>query len=139
MDLAFLDYEINTSATQQQAKRFLQKKLPRLILLSGLNLVSLKSPSLSSVPTSKPVGNTNEERIVRKLEAERLVTAVVDAISSCNEPSKTILFGLYVKQLQPWQVIANLGYSKTRFYQLKKQALLDFADAFVEVDLHVYK
>ncbi|USS85124.1 DUF1492 domain-containing protein [Fructilactobacillus myrtifloralis] len=139
MDLSFLDDEIDERATRNKVRRFFKKQVPRLVRLSGLDLASLKSPELSSMPTSKPVGNANEDRIVRTLEAQRLITAVVKAMQVCGEPSYTILFGVYVQGRQNWQVAQQLGYSTTRFYQLKNQAFLNFVDAFVEADLHVYK
>ncbi|USS86857.1 hypothetical protein M3M38_01990 [Fructilactobacillus cliffordii] len=139
MDLSFLDDEIDEQATCNKVRRFFKKQVPRLIRLSGLNLVSLKSPELSSMPTSKPAGNTNEDRIVRKLEAQRIITAVVQAIRICGEPSNTILFGVYLQGLPNWQVEQQLGYGASRFYQLKNQSFLNFADAFAEADLHVYK
>ena len=139
MDL-FSDEEVDEAATCKNVKKFFKKIFPRLIMLSSLNYQQLQSPKLSDMPISKPVGNTNEKRIINMLEAQRLVKEVINCINCVRGHGKTILFDVYVLNVADWKTANKIGYSSARYQDLKNQALLDFADAFMyEKSFHAYK
>lgn len=138
MDL--FDEEVDELATSKNVKHFLSKIFPRLIMLSGLDSTQLQSPTLSDMPTSKPVGNSNEKKIINMLEAQRIVKEVIKSMKCCRGHSSTILFDVYVLEVSAVKIEMKIGFSQAQFYRLKKKALLDFADAFMyEKDFHVYK
>lgn len=138
MDL--FDEEFDELATRKNVRKFFKKIFPRLIVLSGLTPTQLQSPTLSDMPTSKPVGNTNEKKIINMLEAQRLVKEVIDCIKCCRGHGSTILYDTYVLNIADWKTANKIGYSHARYQDLKNQSLLDFADAFMfEKDFHVYK
>ena len=138
MDL--FDEEVDETATRKNVKKFFKKIFPRLIVLSGLTPTQLQSPTLSDMPTSKPVGNTNEKKIINMLEAQRLVKEVINSIKCCRGHGSTILYDTYVLNIDNWKTANKIGYSHARYQDLKNQSLLDFADTFMfEKDFHVYK
>ena len=138
MDL--FDEEVDETATRKNVKKFFKKIFPRLIVLSGLTPTQLQSPTLSDMPTSKPVGNTNEKKIINMLEAQRLVKEVINCIKCCRGHGSTILYDTYVLNIDNWKTANKIGYSHARYQDLKNQSLLDFADTFMfEKDFHVYK
>ena len=65
MDL--FDEEVDEVATRKNVKKFFEKIFPRLIMLSEFSSTQLQSPTLSDMPASKPVGNTNEKKIINNL------------------------------------------------------------------------
>lgn len=138
MDL--FDEEFDELATRKNVRKFFKKTFPRLIMLSGISNTQLQSPTLSDMPTSKPVGNSNEKKIINMLEAQRLVKEVINSIKCCRGHGSTILFDVYVLDIADWKTANKIGYSPARYQDLKNQSLLDFADTFMcEKDLHVYK
>ena len=138
MDL--FDEEFDELATRKNVRKFLKKTFPRLIMLSKISSTQLQSPTLSDMPTSKPVGNVNEKKIINMLEAQRLVKEVINIIKCCRGHGSTILFDVYVLNIADWKTANKIGYSEARYQDLKNQSLLDFADGFMfEKDFHVYK
>ena len=138
MDL--FDEEVDELATRKNVRKFFKKIFPRLIMLSGLDSGQLQSPTLSDMPTSKPVGNTNEKKIINMLEAQRIVKEVINCIKCCRGHGSTILYDVYLLNIADWKTANKIGYSHARYQDLKNQSLLDFADAFMfEKDFHVYK
>lgn len=138
MDL--FDEEVDELATRKNVRKFFKKTFPRLIMLSGISSTQLQSPTLSDMPTNKPVGNTNEKKIINMLEAQRLVKEVINSIKCCRGHGSTILYDVYLLNIADWKTANKIGYSHSRYQDLKNQSLLDFADAFMfEKDLHVYK
>ena len=138
MDL--FDEEVDEVATRKNVKKFFEKILPRLIMLSGLDSTQLKSPTLSDMPTSKPVGNSNEEKIINMLEAQRIVKEVIKSMKYVRSHGSTILYDTYVLNIDNWKTADKIGYGHARYQDLKNQALLDFADTFMfEKDFHIYK
>ena len=139
MDL-FLDEEVDEVATRKNVKKFFEKIFPRLIMLSEFSSTQLQSPTLSDMPASKPVGNTNEKKIINMLEAQRLVKEVIKSMKYVCGHGSTILFDVYVLNIDNWITANKIGYSSARYQDFKNQALLDFADTFMyEKDFHVYK
>ena len=139
MDL-FLDEEVDEVATRKNVRKFFEKIFPRLIMLSEISSTQLQSPTLSDMPTSKPVGNTNEKKIINMLEAQRIVKEVIKSIRYVRGHGSTILYDTYVVNIDNWKTANKIGYSRARYQDLKNQSLLDFADTFMcEKDFHVYK
>lgn len=139
MDL-FSDEEVDELATRKNVRKFFKKIFPRLIMLSGITPTQLQSPTLSDMPASKPVGNTNEKKIINMLEAQRLVKEVINCINCVRGHGSTILYDVYVLDVADWKTANKIGYSSARYQDFKNQSLLDFADAFMyEKDLHIYK
>ena len=138
MDL--FDEEVDEVATRKNVKKFFEKIFPRLIMLSEFSSTQLQSPTLSDMPASKPVGNTNEKKIITMLEAQRLVKEAIESMKYVRGHGSTILYDTYVLNIDNWKTANKIGYSQSRYHDLKNQSLLDFADAFMyEKDFHVYK
>lgn len=139
MDL-FLDEEIDEVATRKNVKKFFEKIFPRLVMLSGLDSTQLKSPIVTDMPTNKTVENSNEEKIINMLEAQRIVKEVIKSMKCVRGHGSTILFDIYVLEASNVKTAMKIGFGQANYYRLKRKALLDFADAFMyEKDFHVYK
>ncbi|USS85069.1 DUF1492 domain-containing protein [Fructilactobacillus myrtifloralis] len=121
--------EIDREATIKATKRFFKKVWPRIVLQSGLSAISLRSPEITDMPSSAPVGNSNEELVVRMLDSQTQVKNIIRCMDSLETKKKTILREAYISNIQNWKIAQEIGYSLPRYYQLKNEALVDFADA----------
>ncbi|USS86480.1 DUF1492 domain-containing protein [Fructilactobacillus cliffordii] len=121
--------EIDREATIKKTKNFFKKVWPRIVLQSGLTAMSLRSPEITDMPTSAPTGNANEKLMVRMLERQDDVKNVIRCINSLEAKKKEIMRASYIDNIPNWKIAQQLGYSEPRYYQLKNEALVDFADA----------
>lgn len=139
MDYVSLFREVDEEKTIKNAKKVL-RSLPRLARVAGKSLGELKSPSSDGMPKSPNFENTLETRIVAKLTAEQVVKRSIEAISHCDEVSKTILSNLYLDGYTDTMCYMDTGYSRSYYFDhAKPVAILQFADAYLLDDLHIYK
>lgn len=133
--------EIDEKKTAVKAKRFLNKEFPKLVLLAGLSDADIKSPTISDMPSSSPVGNANEEAMIKKFERQDEVKNVIKAINSTSRFKRKILWDVYINKIADWKIAQSIGYGSTRYKELKNQAAIDFACAMEAygVDLIIYK
>lgn len=140
--------DIDTKATADNVRRFLTNDLQRYLQIAGTNRIDLKSPQITGMPKGSPVGNTNEQHYVEVAYAESVVCCVSRAISNCRAFSNAILTKKYIDGLPDWKIAVELQYSFSRYKDLKRIALCEFADRYlyqtthnhIDVnDLHVYK
>lgn len=141
--------ELDEEETRKSVSKFLTKDLERLLLMSGHNLLDLKSPVLSGAPGHSNGENHNEAAIIRGLNVEAMIKAIADTIAHCSDNSRKVLLGLFIYQ-QSWdEVQKNLFCEHNKLGYTRKKALYDFADSFDYwqrvnkcepiVDLHKYK
>ncbi|USS87478.1 hypothetical protein M3M39_04980 [Fructilactobacillus hinvesii] len=121
--------EIDRKATIKNTKRFFKKVWPRIILQSGLTAVSLHSPEITDMPTSTPSGNSNEKLVLRMLERQDEVKNVIRCINSLEHKKSLILRDSFINNIPDWKIANQIGYGQSRYYELKNNALIDFADA----------
>ena len=101
----------------------------------------LQSPSLSGMPGGS-IGNSNEEKLVKYLYAKSIVDGVTDTYDKGSVELRVVLDNVLGK-ISAVEAMRKLHFENTRYYQVKKRALNEFADIF-EVqgyycpDLHVY-
>ena len=89
--------------------------------------------------------------MINSFSIEKVVDAICQTIINCSDNSRLILIGNYIKYIPQEQLIMQLPYEKTYYYNvLKPIALNEFADLYdyyqdqcdVEqkdkIDLHVY-
>lgn len=148
-DTVSLFPELDEKETLKEVAKFFTKDLERLLLMSGHELVDLKSPTLSSAPGHSNGSNNSEVAIIRGLNAEAMVKATSDTIHHCSHNSEVILIGLFIKKY-PWEQVKPLVYSENnKFSYLRRKAMFEFADGFDYwqrvnhcqpiIDLHKYK
>lgn len=135
--------DVNYKETAINTRNFLDHKLPRILRIANENPGCLKSPAITGMPANHDGGNHNEEKLVKYITAKEMLRGISKALNNCSYTSFIILEGKYIKGLQDWQITQKMGYSKARYFQLKDEALNEFADRLETQkscpDLHVYK
>lgn len=141
---------IDRSKTIAHCKHFLAVTFPSMIRRSGMNepsqteyeemISGLKSPSMDGMPKAASAENHQDVTIIRRLYAQQVVKRTVEAISHCDQKSKEVLSQLYLDHFTDTMCWMNIGYSKSQYFdQIKPEALLQFADAYLLDDLHIYE
>ena len=139
--------DIDTQATAKNVRSFLTRDLSRYLALAGAQRSGLKTPLLSGMPKATPAGNSSEDHFLDVVMAEKVIDCVKRAIANCTAISKDILTHRYLDGWDDWQVARHLDYSQSRYKDLKRHALCEFAGRYryqtmqadIEVnDLNVY-
>lgn len=73
--------------------------------------------------------------MVVKIDAQNVVKAVDNTISSCSYPSSIILYLYFIQKNSNDNIAKRLGYQNTRFHEIKNDALVKFAERFVLISL----
>lgn len=136
------DYEIDKDKTADRVDRFLDKKFFAIRNTAGATASDLSSPLLdkSGVVNHSHVNNADMRFLgyagqYKEIEAcQHVVQAVMKTIEACpnnsRQPYASILYKRYIKYDFDINVYNSLGYSKSRYYQFKKDALTVFAQIF---------
>lgn len=130
--------EVDDQKTYEKAKAFLNRNVPKLKRYAQ---VTLSSPQFDGIGGST-YGNHQEEKMALAVEASRELDLIKLAINGCSRNSATILINAYFSAHGSYEAKQALKYQNSRFYELKRQAYIDFADAYHAasgVDLHVYE
>ncbi|MFD0897793.1 hypothetical protein [Loigolactobacillus binensis] len=79
----------------------------------------------------------NLYHIIGVANAQQIVAAAKNAVACCDELSQNILTRLYLTTYPPTgtSLAFEIGYGYTQFNQRKKEALLQFAEAFMSGEL----
>lgn len=141
-DLLFEIDNIDYKATALHVKHFLDTKLPHILRIANESPAYLCSPVMSGMPSSDHSGNSNEDKIVKYLNAKMILNSIAKAFKNCSQASFTILKDKYISSLSDWQIAANMYCSKATYFRMRDRAYNEFADCF-EVqqggtDLHIY-
>ncbi|QHJ77600.1 MAG: hypothetical protein [Bacteriophage sp.] len=127
-----LGLDIDQRATAENVKRFFRNDFEKYILRSGYHRTDLTSPQLDPTGIMGHGGNSAENKMAIIFDAQDKCKAVYHAIDQCfdstQQPFRTILKSLYIDELKDWQVAAKVQYSDSRYNELKKYALCQFAD-----------
>ena len=87
------------------------------------------------------IGNSNEEKLVKYLYAKSIVDGVADTYDKGSVELKVVLDNTLGK-ISAVEAMMRLHFENTRYYQVKKRALNEFADGLeMKVncpDLHAY-
>lgn len=136
------DYEIDKDKTADRVDRFLDKKFFAIRNTAGATASDLSSPLLdkSGVVNHSDVNNADMRFLgyagqYKEIEAcQHIVKAVIKTIEACpnnsRQPYASIIYKRYIKHDFDTNVYTSLGYSKSRYYQLRKDALTVFAQIF---------
>lgn len=125
---------IDQRATARKVRIFLKYTFSDYLIKAGYHRTDLTSPQLDVAGISAHGGsNSAESKMMRIFDMQNRCKAVYHAISCCKDSSKqpfrTILKSLYIDELEDWQVADKIGYSDSRYDDLKRYALCQFADA----------
>ena len=127
------DFNIDEVKTANRVEKFLLKTIPLFEAQSQLE--QLQSPSLSGI-----MENGTEEKILQKMVASDKLFLINRAISYCPYNKNYILQELYLEGKPEYILRKELHYSRSRFWKLKQEALIWFAEIFAPYyDLRVKK
>lgn len=123
---------LDQNATIKNAKEILRDYEDYHNLEQSLKL-TIKSPIISDMPKSAPVGNGQEDKIVEKLEIRnysafycKLIRSVVEAME--NKDYQIIIRDTYLVDCQTAvSIMRKLNLAPAQFYRMKNDALLVFA------------
>lgn len=132
--------EVDKKQTIRNAKNFLKKQLPKMMIQARVSSLSLKSPVISDMPSGSSYGNSNESKLVLVIQRQEDVKEVVRTIKGMNKLQAYIINAVYLEKREDWKVAQEIGYSQSRYHDLKNLALINFACALdvYDVDLTVY-
>lgn len=122
--------DIDDQATASKVRKFLTKDLDKYLALAGAQRENLKSPSITGMPKAAPVGNATEDHFLDVIIAEATIDCVKRAIANCTFTSRDILTLCYLDCLTDWKVAQRLDYSPSRYNDLKRKALCEFAGRY---------
>ena len=132
------EFNIDEVKTANRVEKFLLKAIPLFEAQSQLE--QLQSPSLSGMPGSGSMGNSTEEKVLQKMGANDKLFLIKRAISYCPYNKNYILQELYLEGKPEYILRKELHYSRSRFWKLKQEALIWFAEIFAPYyDLRVKK
>lgn len=133
--------EVDEKKTIRNAKNFLTKQLPKMMSQARISSLSIQSPAISDMPSGGMHGNSNENKVVTMIQRQRDVKEVADTIRGMNKLQAYIINAVYLEGKQDWKVAQEIGYSQSRYHDLKNLALINFACALdvYDVDLTVYE
>lgn len=121
--------EVDEKRTIRNAKNFLKKQLPKMMIQASVASLSLKSPVISDMPSGSSCGNSNESKYNYMLQRQEEVQDVLNAIKAIKQIEQDILNSVYIEGKADWVVANQIEYSKARYQDLKNKALIDFACA----------
>lgn len=132
--------ELDCKATIEQTKRFFEKDFRTLQNMAHVAYTDIKSPTLKDLPDKSVIGNAINSKTNNYMYAIETLAEVRTALSEIDRHSRKLIEYRYFKQLT-WHNITGLTeYSLTYSQKLLNDALIEFANAFVDVeDLRVFK
>ena len=128
----FSESKLNRSDTALKVKAFFEKDFDHYLNLAGAHRTDISSPTIDITGIASHGLNTQDERMAVNIDAANCVTAVDHTISSCSnsgeKPYGTILYYSYIKNISNYVIAERLDYQMTRYYELKNEALVEFAE-----------
>lgn len=143
--------DIDTEATINAAKNYLQDSFPKIFNATGKKRASLSSPRFDdSGGSSGSKTNHQEEAVIHDIDKvapyEHCVDITLKAIDTCSnsqrKPYADILYWRYIRERYDSEIYDRFGYSKSQYYRLRNQAFIEFAqrfDSYVLKDVYCSK
>ena len=130
-----LPVDFDRDATARNVRRFFNRRLDWYLSQCGSNRTDLKSPTLSLAGGGGTHSNHAEDKIINSMIAGVVCRCIATAVQNCShrakQPSYEILVGCYLDERKDWEVASQCGFAKTRFQEVKKEALCEFAERFM--------
>lgn len=128
----FSKSKLNRSDTALKVKAFFENDFDHYLNLAGAHRADISSPTMDITGIATHGLNSQDERMAVNIDAANCVTAVDHTISSCSnsgeKPYGTILYYSYIKNISNYVIAERLDYQMTRYYELKNEALVEFAE-----------
>lgn len=132
MENGDLGLDINQKATAKKVREFFKYTFPDYLIKAGYHRTDLSSPQLDPTGVAVHGINSSENKMMLIINMQERCRAVYQAIDHCadnsKQPFRTILKALYIDELDDWKVAQKVQYSDSRYSDLKRYALCQFAD-----------
>ncbi|QAS70243.1 hypothetical protein DLJ48_06760 [Oenococcus sicerae] len=149
MEQTSLLAELDEKATIENVRSFFKavhnrpSKFERLVTQAGSSTDDLKSSVWSDMPKSPSAGNSQENKLARRLEAQSKLDACVNAIRAMPLKYRRLFISYYIDNIyheRLWSDIAEMHHlSRTEANEHMNKALYYFADGYLgDDDFHVY-
>lgn len=135
------NYEVDEEKTFKAVKKFFKYDYPAIKRLARRDPTGISSPSITGMPSGDPDGNPTENRLVNWVDARQAEQATADAIKYCSRDSRKILklWGLQGNVDNDRAVIDQIYYGESWYYEHRKTAVLEFAEAYPLANLLKFK
>ncbi len=132
--------EIDADKCVENAREILSQ-YRRLSRMAGRKLTDIQSPTFDGMPRASSYENRNETKIVNHIDAEMIVDNCQQAMSIISKNSYWVLYYSYFCEpaLTYYQIAKKISYSEESIDYLKRKGLLEFAEAYPNGKLLVYK
>lgn len=104
---------------------------------------ALQSPQITDMPSSEPIGNPTEKKIVNHLSDDEFVARCIQIVEAIEDDTQRgVLTYTYIKPLSSVELIAErLAISRQSYYRYKESALVAFAELWPPIpsELLVYR
>lgn len=125
--------EIDPIKTAHNVRIFFETVFPDYLIEAGYHRTDLKTHQINQNGVVSHNGLDAEGKMKHIYIMQNKCKAVYQAINSLpdkpKQPFKTILSRLYLDELENWKVAAGIGYSSSKYYDLKQKACCKFAKA----------
>lgn len=140
-ELSLFD-NVDQKVTADNVRSFFRNDFP-VIRRMAMATTGLQSPINSDMPKGDPVGNSNEDGLVKRVWAKGCLDSIHRALRACDQQSQVIIRKEYLQNEARQQIASGLNLEHSQYHRAQRAAYNQFADAF-EVqaygkDLHFYK
>ena len=135
-----LNYEIDEDKTCSNVKHFFKVDYPAIKRMCNRDPTGLSSPAMTGMPSGSPAGNPTENRVINWIDARQAKDGTKQAIDCCSRWSREILriWGLEGNVDDDRYVISQLPYESSWYYDHKRIAMIEFAEAYPHQRLLAY-
>ena len=132
--------EVNFYQTRKNAKNVL-KHYRRLERIAGRSAIDVRSPIITDMPRSDKYGNSTEEALLQKMDAEAERDAIVVGLMRLKLTSRQILYYSFctTERFSNIGISSELGYSVRQIERMKSEALIEFAESYRNGKLISYR
>lgn len=141
--IKLLDKDVDLIRTAENVDAFLTHGLEKAVRVVNINLTDLKSPTMDGLPKAPTFSNTLENKMVQYIDSRNLIEGFQRVYPKCNVIAQQIIKCCYLEDMDNNDVMLLLGYEHSRYAEIKRNALNEFADRYEMQpgcpDLHFYK
>lgn len=125
----FKKAKLNKTKTAQKVNDFFTEDFNHYLNLANKHLSDISSPKLDATGVTTHDGkNHQDESLAINLDAQACVAAVDHALSSCDYKHGKILYQYFIQGLTDEKIYQQLNYQSSRYYEIKTDALVEFAE-----------
>jgi len=124
--------EVNFYQTRKNARNVL-KHYRRLERIAGRSAIDVRSPIITDMPRGDKYGNSAEDAILQRMDAEAERDAIIAALMALSLISRQVLYYSFcdVEKHTNYEIgILINGYGEKNVEKLKSMALIEFAEAY---------